>query len=208
MTIYSRQNCLFPHLVPSTAYQKKCRCDACLHAKSDRAKMHYLKNKDHIDTRSKSNQKKKPEHYKQYRAEYYVKNTDKMKKCAKVYRKLNKQKRNMNHLIRLKADPIYALKCTIRGRLYSALRCRRMPKTKQTMVLLGCSIEHLKTHIESKFKDGMTWENKGRGGWHIDHIIPLAFAGSNIDTIYELCHFTNLQPLWESENLSKGSKIL
>jgi hypothetical protein len=52
----------------------------------------------------------------------------------------------------------------------------------------------------------MSWENHGMYGWHIDHIIPLASAKDE-DEIYKLCHYTNLQPLWWFDNLSKGSKM-
>lgn len=53
----------------------------------------------------------------------------------------------------------------------------------------------------------MCWENHGRHGWHIDHIIPLSSA-RNEEEIYMLCHYTNLQPLWAEDNLSKGCKII
>lgn len=49
----------------------------------------------------------------------------------------------------------------------------------------------------------MTWENHGKV-WHIDHIKPLAIAEREED-LYELCHYTNLQPLLVAENLKKSS---
>ena len=76
----------------------------------------------------------------------------------------------------------------------------------KTFEIIGCSKEFLKEHLEKQFTDGMTWENYGFYGWHIDHIIPLS-SGKNEDEIYKLCHYTNLQPLWWFDNLSKGSKI-
>jgi hypothetical protein len=48
----------------------------------------------------------------------------------------------------------------------------------------------------------MTWENYGLHGWHIDHMIPLV-SGNTEEEIFQLCHFTNLQPLWWYENLEK-----
>ncbi len=41
--------------------------------------------------------------------------------------------------------------------------------------------------------------------WEIDHKIPLASA-SNKKELEELCHHTNLQPLWKSENRRKSDK--
>jgi hypothetical protein len=52
----------------------------------------------------------------------------------------------------------------------------------------------------------MSWELLGQH-IHIDHIIPLSSAKTD-EEIYQLCHYTNLQPLWAFDNLSKGSKIL
>lgn len=74
---------------------------------------------------------------------------------------------------------------------------------------LGCSIGELKIYLESKFKDGMSWDNYGINGWHIDHIFPLSKIDFNNQTeIKKACHFTNLQPLWAKENLSKRDKLV
>jgi len=57
----------------------------------------------------------------------------------------------------------------------------------------------------------MTWDNYGRNGWHIDHIIPISFFEfkSVNDTEFKYCwNLNNLQPLWESENISKGNKLI
>ena len=51
----------------------------------------------------------------------------------------------------------------------------------------------------------MSWENHGK--WHIDHIIPLSTANTEED-ILNLCHYTNLQPLWAEDNIKKSNKIL
>jgi hypothetical protein len=59
--------------------------------------------------------------------------------------------------------------------------------------------------FQTKFIDGMNWDN--RGEWHIDHIIPLSSAKSE-EELRKLCHYTNLQPLWEKDNLKKSNKIL
>jgi hypothetical protein len=72
---------------------------------------------------------------------------------------------------------------------------------------LGCSVEELKTHLESKFQTGMTWENWGRGfgKWNIDHVMPLsAFDLTERAQFLIACNYTNLQPLWYEENQSKG----
>lgn len=50
----------------------------------------------------------------------------------------------------------------------------------------------------------MSFDNQGE--WHLDHIIPLATAETE-EEIIRLNHYTNFQPLWAFDNLSKGSKI-
>jgi hypothetical protein len=82
-------------------------------------------------------------------------------------------------------------------------------KAESSMNLLGCTAEHLKKHLEAKFKDDMSWENYGIKGWHIDHIKPCASFNFNIIEEQKECfHYTNLQPLWWDENLAKSDKIL
>lgn len=75
-------------------------------------------------------------------------------------------------------------------------------KDKTTKTLLGCTVEKLTTHLSAKFTEGMTLENYGK--WHIDHIVPLSSAKTKQE-LEKLCHYTNLQPLWAKDNLSKGS---
>jgi|SRR6185369_1741015 len=72
----------------------------------------------------------------------------------------------------------------------------------------GCSLSDLRKHLESLFKPGMTWENRGFHGWHIDHIKPLAkFDLNNPDCQKRVFHYTNLQPLWKDENFAKRDKV-
>ena len=79
-------------------------------------------------------------------------------------------------------------------------------KTKTDCEYLGCSIAEFKAHLESGFQAGMNWDNYGK--WHIDHIIPLKFHTPvpTIDIIKTRLHYTNTQPLWASDNISKGSR--
>jgi len=77
-------------------------------------------------------------------------------------------------------------------------------KKSKTFEILGCDYETFKKHIESQFIDGMSWEN--RNEWHVDHIIPVSSAKDEGEMIL-LNHYLNLQPLWATDNLSKGSKL-
>lgn len=69
---------------------------------------------------------------------------------------------------------------------------------------LGCSTRQLRTHIESKFKRGMTWANRGKV-WHVDHIKPItAFDLTDPAQRMACNHYTNLQPLRARLNIAKG----
>lgn len=122
---------------------------------------------------------------------------------------LEKQKRYNRELPK---DHPWKLKKVCRTRIYNAIKRasagNTTRKANRTTQLIGCSMEQLRSHLESKFKPGMTWENHGNG-WHIDHIIPCAaFDFTNPDQIFQCFHYTNLQPLWAHENLSKSDKII
>lgn len=112
---------------------------------------------------------------------------------------------------RSKCDPEYRVIHSLRVRISRSVGSKRPEKTKD---ILGCSPRELREHLESLFKPGMSWENYGVKGWHIDHKRPLASfrlvneSGSmDAREIRRAMHFTNLQPLWYWENQSKGSKF-
>ena len=88
----------------------------------------------------------------------------------------------------------------IRSRLYDALKNNY--RSGFEIENLGCTIEFLKKHLESKFQQGMTWDNQG--AWHVDHIVPLSsFNLSDFKELKKACHYTNLQPLWARDNQKK-----
>ena len=76
---------------------------------------------------------------------------------------------------------------------------------------LHCSIEEFKTKVSRFFKPGMSWDDNwgnGPGKWHLDHIIPLsAFDLTNREQFLSAAHYSNYQPLWSEENLSKGDRF-
>ena len=67
------------------------------------------------------------------------------------------------------------------------------------------STDFFKKKIEKKFIEGMSWDNHGE--WHIDHITPISYANTEEDVL-KLNHFSNFQPLWEFDNLSKGNRFI
>jgi hypothetical protein len=108
--------------------------------------------------------------------------------------------------LRRQTDLNYKIANVIRTRVACVLKGKY--KSQHTLDLLSCTVDFLKRYLESKFKPGMTWENYGLYTWHIDHIKPCAsFDLSDPEQQKQCFHYTNLQPLWATENLLKGRKI-
>ena len=133
----------------------------------------------------------------------------------KLYRKINHNKiknyiQNNKQKIRLRARlynrkwrkiPHNHILQNLRSRFRKALQNKC--KVAHTIELLGCSVLQFKNYLESKFKTGMSWNNYGQ--WHIDHIKPcISFDLTNSQQQKECFHYTNMQPLWALDNLSKG----
>ena len=104
-------------------------------------------------------------------------------------------------------DPYFKVVCSIRTRISKLLKQKNADKYNKFYTYLGCSKQDFILYFQAKFKEGMTWENHGE--WHIDHIKPCSlFNLLNEDEQKKCFHYTNLQPLWASENLSKGCKYV
>ncbi len=102
----------------------------------------------------------------------------------------------------------FKLRDILRRRINHALKSES-PKSSSTEVLLGCSLQQLKTHLESLWKPGMSWENHSPSGWHIDHKKPCAlFDLSKHEDRLRCFHYSNLQPLWAKENMRKSDSFL
>lgn len=110
----------------------------------------------------------------------------------KIYKDVLREKRHLNK----------RLVASIRSRIKAALNGKA--KADKTLILMGCTPEQLREHLESKFKLGMSWENYG-SYWHIDHIIPVAaFDMNNPDEQRACFHWSNLQPLLADVNIKKS----
>jgi hypothetical protein len=86
-----------------------------------------------------------------------------------------------------------------------------LPVSPASMALdyLGCSVSALVEKFEHQFTDGMTWDNFGARGWVIDHIYPVSHLDfRKMRDVRKGCHYRNLRPCWESENIRKGNKLL
>lgn len=123
------------------------------------------------------------------------------------YKKKANEYQKKRHKIKME-DPVYRLMINSRKRLSLAFKYKGFGKDTKTADLLGCSFEELKEHIEKQFVGNMSWENYGfeHGCWHMDHIIPFAIADTEED-VKELSRYTNIQPLWATDNWAKGGNL-
>jgi len=133
------------------------------------------------------------------------KKKEKYSQDAKIYYQLSKQKISQRQKARYNSDTYFRLSSSLRARVQQSVRANS--NTQKTKELLGCSIVYLKQYLEQHFIENMSWDNYGYYGWHIDHIKPCAsFDLTNPEEQKQCFHYTNLQPLWAYDNLSKGAK--
>jgi hypothetical protein len=162
-------------------------------------------------------------------AKMRYKQSERGKEVEKNYRQSQKgkstqkkvrQKRQENGAESLRSkkryqDENYRTSMLYTNRLYKALN---IPPTKpdkcnwyqSLLKVLGCSIEHLKRHLEQQFQEEMNWDNYGgKEGWQIDHIIPRSYFNLIDETQLYICfNYRNLQPLWAKENSGiKNAKV-
>lgn len=175
----------------------------CKECRKNETKAYYLKNSESIKLKSSDYRKNNPEKVKEVKKRIYERNKESILLTNKKYRTKNRKIITSKNLERRKTDPIHKLKYLMNTRLLVFLKSKNITKKNKTFNIVGCTPNELKTHLESKFVDGMSWDNQGK--WHIDHKIPLSSA-KNEEEIYKLCHYSNLQPLWAIDNIKKGNK--
>ena len=173
---------------------KKCEKERELYGnkKWQKKSNYYIVNKKILNKKSLERYHLNRENNCKKRRISYQKNKKKILKKAKIYYKLRK-----------KEDINYRIRKMLRDRINSAIG--KNYKQSLALELLGCSIYKVKQYLEQQFKEGMNWKNHGIYGWHIDHIIPCCrFDLTKLDEQKKCFHYTNLQPLWANENLSKN----
>jgi hypothetical protein len=172
---------------------KKERDRYAVYSKTDeykkRKKLYYQKNKKRINENSKKWREDNLERQKDTSKKNYQKNKDLI---------LSKYKE------RLYIDPLFKLIQNLRCNIRNSLTKTGYSKKTKTYDILGIDFNQFREYIENQFEEGMSWENYGE--WHLDHKTPISWAKDESDAI-SLCHYTNYQPLWAFENISKGNKF-
>lgn len=148
-------------------------------------------NTDRINERRRAHYAAHPETYARHRADWYRNNHEQARACAR-YRYQN--------------DPGKKLRKNVGTAIWRSLRDGKSGRGWESLV--GFDLATLRNHLESKFEPGMGWSNYGE--WHVDHVRPVAsFAdvGNPMSTGFRDCWaLENLQPLWASDNYSKGAR--
>lgn len=176
----------------------------------------YQENKEVIKARSLLWCKNNPEKVKENHSIYYLENKEEICLRVKEWRidnidQVRQYSRDYNKE-RAKVDINFSIMRGLRRRLLSALSGNF--KNGSAVRDLGCSIDEFKTYISiffynnPKTDEKMTWENRGKFGWHLDHRKPLSsFNLQNREDFLRAVNFTNLQPLWWFDNLEKNDKL-
>jgi hypothetical protein len=145
----------------------------------------------------------------EYSKRYYQNNKEKMKENVRKYR--NKNRDALNAWCRkYYKDPAKRIARSMYNRVLVAIFSQLANKSQKTELLCGCTWEELVQHLEKQFRPGMSWDTYGfgEGKWSIDHIIPCnRFDLTDLLQQQKCFHYTNLQPLWSSENSAKHDNI-
>ncbi len=179
----------------------------CKDCRKIESKAYREKNKDRIREQQRFFSHKNKESKKEYHKKWYLLNKEYFYEKHKEYVELNRalvnERRRLYISKKEKTDHVFKLKRRLRTRIKNAIR-NKFGFSIKTEICLGADIVTVRNHIESMFKDGMSWDNYG--SWHIDHIVPLSIAKSEEDLV-ALCFYKNLQPMWAKENILKGNSI-
>jgi len=141
--------------------------------------------------------------------EYRKNNHDKIKKYSRTYSRENKILKNTYEKKKKEKDPIYRLNRNISRAMNHCLKGNKNGHPCETLV--DYSIKELIAHLESKFTEGMSWENYGKGKykWNLDHKIPVCkwdITSIDCQALRDCWALDNLQPLWAIRNLQKGNR--
>jgi hypothetical protein len=168
-------------------------------------KLYWEKNKEKIKKKRKSQSKKIKKNAKIYREN----NKEKIRRYSKAYGKSHKKERNDRNRERYNRDHRIRLNSNISRAIRKDL-LKNSKNGKHWETLVGYTFKQLRKHLEKQFTDGMNWNNYGKGGWTVDHKIPLSvfnFETTEHQDFQKAWALKNLQPLWAEDNFSKGAKL-
>lgn len=141
-------------------------------------------------------------------------NRERIKKNKKKYKSSPSYKKYANQYMviwkakRRKNDISFRLNDNIRTIINHSMRGKK--RGQKLSVVLGYTMDDLKSYLEKKFDKNMSWENYGKY-WHIDHIKPKSlfnFCSLEDDEFKKCWSLNNLQPLEAKENIRKSNHYI
>lgn len=184
-------------------------CKECIKKRN----MNYdANNKGKVIERRRANRRKNKEYYNKKSKEWRLANPEKHKASVKAWVDANPEKMkqiNSGKNKKRSNDPRFRVSSSLSRAIRHSLKSGEKGG-RHWESLVGYTIEELVAHLENQFLPGMSWENYGKNGWHIDHIIPIAAHNFNTidDEDFRKCWaLNNLQPLWAMDNYNKGAKL-
>ena len=165
------------------------------------------KNSDHVKEKARENYYKNPQAHKARVDKYKESHIEQVKDARHRYKIENRQKCTDYQRNKRQNDPVYRFRNGITRLVSTYKKKTGYTGSKGTWEMIGCDFETFLSHIQAQFESGMTLENYGGGAgrWSIDHIIPMSTARNDED-VERLNHYTNLRPLWSTENCKKAGK--
>ena len=212
-TYFTGKPCKYGHVA-----ERRADDGGCLECRKEYSKEYYEQNKERI----KEYQEQNKERIKEYSKEYYGQNKERikeyqeqnkeyikeyMKEYNKEYREQNRENIKEYHRNRYATDDNYKTSVICRRILHRTLKATNSTKGTRTHEMLGYCNEQLKDSIESKFLEGMSWDNYG--DWHIDHIYPVVrYIKDRVEDSAIINALDNLIPMWAEHNLEKSDRTL
>ena len=165
------------------------------------------KNADHVKEKARENYHKNPQAHKARVDKYKETHIEQVREGRHRYKVENRQKCTDYQRRKRQSDPVYRFRNGITRLVSTYKKKTGYTGIKGTWEMLGCDFETFLSHIQSQFESGMTLENYGNGvgRWSIDHIVPISTARSDED-VERLNLYTNLRPLWSTDNCKKSGK--
>lgn len=174
----------------------------------DKEKAYREKNKEIIKEKQKIRYQNNREEYARKSKIYRENHREEKRLQDKRYRKEHREELNKKQLQRKENEPIYRLKCNVRGMIKNSFRRRGFKKKQKGEEIYGCTVNELIEHLIKTYEDNYNekWNWDYLKNVHVDHIIPLSSANTE-EEVKRCCHYSNLQLLKAKDNLYKSSKL-
>lgn len=227
-TYFTGEPCKYGHVA-----ERRVDNSGCLECRRERSKEYREQNKEYVKEYNKEYMKRNKEHIKEYKKEYYEQNKEyykeynkkymernkeyleeynkeyyeRNKEYFKDYREQNKERINERRRDSYATDDNFKNSVLCRNMLGRILKATNYTKDTRTYEMLGYCNEQLKESVESKFLEGMSWDNYG--DWHIDHIYPVArYIKDCVEDPSIINALDNLIPMWAEHNIEKSDRTL